>query len=202
MSRAGIARVLCVAIALVDSAACGAATSEVRVPERALPAYAGHDAQLFDDAIESDAVGFDLDRAPPRPQDPSAPASATSGGPLLLERAQAGDAVVRARLTTITSSAGDQGWQVGFHTIERLAGTGPLAVDFGVLVGPTAPSAGVLRALEGTLVGKTFIVFVREFARGDAAGESSLHFHLTHDGSADVAAVRAAVALEQVRQVR
>jgi hypothetical protein len=197
MFPAGIARVACAAI-LVSSAACGAGASDVRGRERPLPPYGGLQAQLFDDGIESDAVGFDLDRATSSPQD-SSPASASSNGPLLLERAEAGDAAVRARLTTITSGARDQGWQLGFHTIERLAGAGPLAADFGVLVEPTGPSAGIVRAFEGTLVGKTFIVFVREFARADAPGESSLHFHLTRDGSADVAALRAAVALSQVR---
>jgi hypothetical protein len=196
MFRVGIARAACAAI-LVYSAACGAGASDIQGSARPLPAYAGRQAQLFDDSIESNAVEFDLDRAA-SPSEESSSASASSNGPLLLERTQGGDAAVRARLTTITSGARDQGWQLGFHTIERLAGSGPLAADFGVLVEPTGPSAGIVRAFEGTLVGRTFIVFVREFA-GDATGESSLHFHLARDGSADVAALRAAVALSQVR---
>jgi hypothetical protein len=193
----GIARAACAAI-LVHSAACGAGASDIQGSARPLPAYAGRQAQLFDDSIESNAVGFDLDRAT-SPAEESSSASASSNGPLLLERTQGGDAAVRARLTTITSGARDQGWQLGFHTIERLAGSGPLAADFGVLVQPTGPSAGIVRAYEGTLVGRTFIVFVREFAGPDATGESSLHFHLARDASADVAALRAAVALSQVR---
>jgi hypothetical protein len=188
--------VACAAIA-VSSVACGAATSDVRGPERPLPIYAGHDAELFDDAIEPEAVGYDRD--PSLLGVSSSPEGVAASSPLLLERAQVADAVARARLTTITSNAPDRGWQIGFHTLERLAGAGPLPDDFAVMVGPAGPAAGILRAYEGSLAGKTFIVFVREFTPAEAAGESNLHVHLARDDKAGVAAVRAAVALAQVR---
>jgi hypothetical protein len=169
--------------------ACGAGAVRSGAPRGALPTYAGHEADLFDDAIEPRVIGYELDRAPP-------PKNSTR----LRERAQVGDAVVRARLTTITSKVEDRGrsWQIGFHTLERLAGFGPLEADFTVQVEPNGRSAGILRADEQRLVGMTFVAFVRQFARPGPPGESDLHFHLAPDERADIAAVRAAVTLDPV----
>jgi hypothetical protein len=167
--------------------ACGASTVRRAGPP---PTYGGHSVELFDDAIEPRAVGYELDRALPPMNDK-----------LLRERAQVGDAVVRARVTTVTSKDEDRGrsWQIALHSIEKLGGTGPLATDFTVHMDPHGPSAGIMRAFGGRLISMTFIAFVREFADPEAPGESDLHFHLTPDGKADLAAVRAAFTLEQVR---
>jgi hypothetical protein len=145
---------------------------------------------LFDDAIEPRAVGYELDRALPPLNDK-----------LLRERAQVGDAVVRARVTTVTSKDEDKGrsWQIGLHSLEKLGGPGPLPTDFTVHMDQRSPSAGIMRAFEGRLISMTFIAFVREFARPEAPEESDLHFHLTPDGKADIAAVHAAFTRDQVR---
>jgi hypothetical protein len=58
----------------------------------------------------------------------------------------------------------------------------------------------MLRAFEGRLVGGTFIVFVREFTRRGSPSESDLHFHVAQDAKADIAAVRAALTVNQVRR--
>jgi hypothetical protein len=118
----------------------------------------------------------------------------------LRERAQVGDAVVRARVTTVTSKDEDRGrtWQLGFHTIERLGGSGPLADDFAVRIEPNGPSAGIMRAFGARLIGMKFVAFVREFAHPVAPGESELHFHLAQDGKAYVAAVHSAFTPDQV----
>jgi hypothetical protein len=183
MIRLATARLFAMATALT---ACGASTVRGAA---ALPAYGGHSIQLFDDAIEPRAVGYDLDRALPPMTDK-----------LLRERAQVGDAVVRARVTTVTSKDEDKGrsWQIGFHSIERLGGTGPLATEFTVHMDQRSASAGMMRAFGGRLINMTFIAFVREFARPEAPGESDLHFHLTPDSKADVAAVHAAFTKEEV----
>ena len=106
-----------------------------------------------------------------------------------------GDAVVRARVTTVTSKEEDRGrsWQLGFHSLERLGGTGPLETDFVLRVGPTDAAAGLVRAFETRLIGQTFVGFVREFIR--PGGETELHFHLAPDTKDEVDAVTAAILL-------
>jgi hypothetical protein len=145
---------------------------------------------LFDDAFDPAALGAELAPRPPPENDA-----------LLRERTQVGDAVVRAQLKTITwkDEATGRSWQMGFRSLERLAGSRPFDADFTVKVEPNGLSAGVLRVYEDRLMGKTFIAFVREFAHPTDANDSDLHFHLAPDTKPDVAAVRAATWREQVR---
>jgi hypothetical protein len=126
----------------------------------------------------------------------------------LRERTQVGDAVVRARVRTVTSKDEDRGrtWFIGLRTLERLAGTGPLDGDFTVEVGPSAMSSGLLRAYESHLIGSTFVAYLREFAHAGAASapgavpvEGDLHFHIARDDKDEVEAVRAAALLDRVR---
>jgi len=169
--------------------ACGGGSSHR--PARALPEYSGRAAELFDDAIEARAVGYQLDNAAPPPMNDN----------LLRERAQVGDAVVRARVTTITSKDEDKGrtWQIGFHTIEKLGGSGQLDPDFTVQVQPGGPASGIMRALGPQMMGMTFVAFVREFARPGASDDSELHFHLSADNRAAAAAVHSAFSVDKVR---
>jgi hypothetical protein len=168
--------------------ACGGGAGAAH-PVRPLPSYSGHAVDLFDDAIEPLAVGFHLDayRGTPRSDN------------LLRERTQVGDAVVRARVTTVSSKEEDRGrsWQLGMHTVDRLGGTGPLDPDFALRVGPSDASAGIVRTFESHLIGQTFVAFVREFIR--PGGDPELHFHLGPDSKDELDAVNAAVLLERVR---
>jgi hypothetical protein len=172
---------------------CAGTTNGARGPGNTMPAYAGHAADLFDDAIEPAAVGYELDQAP------------TAGTPMssnrLRERAQVGDAVVRAHVTTVTSKDEDKGrtWQIGLRTVETIAGSSSFPNDFTVEIEPSGPSAGIVRAFESRLIGKTFLAFVREFARPGADGDAELHFHLAPDAKPDIGAVLAAVKMDQVR---
>ncbi|HEY8038442.1 MAG TPA: hypothetical protein VIF15_01560 [Polyangiaceae bacterium] len=170
--------------------ACGGGTPDGRTPGRPLPPYTGQAVELFDDGLEPNAVGYPLEQG-------AAPMTDNR----LRERTQTGDAVVRARVVTVTSKQEDQGrsWQIGMHTLERLAGTGPLEQDFTVTVPSTAPAAGIVHAFEGKLIGSTFVAFVREFERPRAPGDSDLHFHLAVDSKDEVQAVKSAVLLDQVR---
>jgi hypothetical protein len=172
--------------------ACGGGRDDIRGQ---LPAYAGHATDLFDDAIEPTAVGY--------PQGVGDPAGNPIADRRLRERTQTGDAVVRARVTTVTSKAEDRGqsWQLGFRTVERLAGTGPLENDFTVSVASTDPAAGIVHAFEGRLIGNAFIVFLRQFARpGAPPGEpGDLRFHVAADTSDERNAVKAALALDGAR---
>jgi len=175
---------------LLAVAACGGGTPGARDPDRPLPPYTGHATELFDDAIEPTAVGYPGDSSPADP----------AGDNRVRERTQTGDAAVRARVTTVTSKEEDRGrsWQIGLHTVERLAGGGPFGTDFVLAVDATDPASGILRGFEARLIGTKFIVFVREFARPGAPGDSDVHFHIAADSPAEQKAVKAAVLLEQV----
>jgi hypothetical protein len=180
------------ASALLALVACGGGTPGARNPDRPLPPYTGHAAELFDDGIEPSAVGY--------PADPTVnPVSDTR----VRERTQIGDAVVRARVTTVTSKSEERGraWQIGLHTLERLAGSGPLETDFVLTVLPNDAAAGIVHGFEARLVGAKFVAFVREFARDKAPpGEAGdLRFHLAADSADEVKAVKEAVLREQVR---
>jgi hypothetical protein len=120
---------------------------------------------------------------------------------LVRERSQVGDAVVRARVTTVTSKDEDKGrsWQISLHALEKLAGNGPLDADFTVQVMPGGPASGVMRAFEGRLIGMTFVAFVREFARPGPPGDTDLHFHFAPDARDEWAAVHTAIMADQVR---
>jgi hypothetical protein len=176
-------------VVVLMSAGCGGAAVNAGRP---LPAYGGHAAELFDDGIEPLTVGY--------PSDQEGPPSADNR---LRERTQVGDAVVRARVTTVNKVEGSGGlsWQLGMHTVEHLAGTGPLDADFTLLVASSAPAAGIVRAWEARLVGTQVIAFVREFAKqGAPPGEAGdLRFHVAPDSADEKKAVTSAVLLEQVR---
>jgi hypothetical protein len=180
-----------VALLSVCLVSCGGSTPDARNPDRPLPPYIGHATELFDDAIEPTAVGFPMD-----------PGASPLGDTKVRERTQTGDAVVRARVRTVTSKVEDRGrsWQIGFHVVERLGGSGPLEADFTLPVLPTDPGAGIVQAFEARLIGKTFIVFVREFSHaGSPQGDpGDLRFHVAPDSPDEAKAVKAGVALDEV----
>jgi hypothetical protein len=157
-------------------------------PTRPLPTYAGHAAELFDDMIEPRAVGQDID-----------PANAPRADPLLRERAQVGDAVLRVRVATVTAKREDTGtsYQLGFHIVEKLGGS--FSPEDGFLVGvpKESPSRGTLASFEGRLVGMNLIIFVRAFVRPD--GDQELHFHVGPDSKDEVQAVKDAMALNELK---
>jgi hypothetical protein len=171
---------------------CGAGTPGPNDPGRPLPPYSGHAVDLFDDAIEPLSVGYPMDNT-----------ASPQGDTRLRERTQTGDAVVRARVLTVTSKAEDRGrsWQIGLHTLERLGGAGPLDKDFLLSVGPLDPGAGIVQAFESRLIGKSLVVFVREFAHEGAPGGEAgdLRFHVAADSPEVLKAVNAAVLAQQVR---
>jgi hypothetical protein len=174
--------------ALAGATACGG--KGANGPGKEYPPYTGRSVDLFDDGIDPIAVGYQLEPGP----SPSTDAK-------LRERVQTGDAVVRARVVTVTSKNEDAGrsWQLGLHTLGRLAGTGPLDADFTLDVEATDPGAGMVKAFESNLVGASFVVAVRTFARAGSPGDADLHFHLLADKADVLAAVKEAALLEQVK---
>jgi hypothetical protein len=157
--------------------------------------YAGRATELFDDVIEPAAVGYGGADTGGSPKDNA----------LLRERTQTGDAVVRARVVTVTSEPeahGDE-WRIGLKTLETVAGKHPPEGEFTFVVQGSTPAAGIVRTLEARLIGSTFVVFLRQFerARKDAAEGSAaqLHFHFAKDDKDELGAVREASLLGEVR---
>lgn len=147
--------------------------------------------------IEPGAVGYE--GADPGP--------APKGNALLRERTQEGDAVVRARVVTVTTDpeGAGTGWRIGLHALETVAGKRPPGDDFTFVVGGTSPAAGVVRVLDSRLVGHTFVVFVRGFVQapptpGAASADGpALHFHFARDDKDELGAVREASLLGEFR---
>ena len=165
-----------------------------------MPSYDGRATQLFDDMIDPAAVGYGSSvigiEQGRSPRDDA----------LLRERTQTGDAVVRARVVTVTSGADgqDSGWQIGLRTLETVAGKKPTEGEFSFFVASRGPAAGVLRMLDARLVGSTFVVFVRAFEADGEAGAgagsgAALHFHFAKDDKDELGAVRQASLLGEVR---
>lgn len=162
--------------------ACGQAAA----PSRPLVPYDAREQRLFDDAIEPSAVGMSLD-------DPSPVAPAAD--PLLRERAEVGDGVVRARVDTVTMKKEEREghrvtFDLGIHVLQTLAGKlpGELVVH---LSKKSSPSAEIVEALGPALANKTFVVFVRRFSGPD--GRPRYYAHFSPDAKDVVDAVKAAV---------
>jgi hypothetical protein len=174
--------------AFTGSTACGG--KGANGPDKTYPPYTGRAVDLFDDGIDPIAVGYQLEPGPP----PSTDAK-------LRERVQTGDAVVRARVVTVTSrkEEGGRSWQLGLHTLGRLAGATPVDDDFTLEVEATDPGAGMVKAFESTLVGASFVIAVRTFAHAGSAGEADVHFHISADKADVLAAVKEAALLQQVK---
>ncbi len=153
-------------------------------PTRPLPAYSGRAAELFDDAIDPAAVGMDYDKG-----------YSPKADPLLRERAQVSDAVLRVKVQTVTGKTDgpEKSYQLGLRTVEKMTGAHSPGDDFTVAVNKSSESHGILKNFEGRLVGYPFVAFVREFVRPD--GDHEIHFHLSPDTKEVKAAVGDAVIL-------
>jgi len=175
-------------IPLLLCVSCAATGPHPSAPSH-LPLYAGHARELFDDGVGAQALGWGVEPAvSPRERD------------LVRERTHLGDCVVRARVVSLTSAQSEAGpsWFIGLHTVEALAGERHLPDNFTVRIDARAPGSGVLRTLEGQIVGAPVVAFLREFP--SAEGKSGeLHFHLASDAKDEVDAVRVA-ALVGVRE--
>ena len=174
------------AVLALALAACGGTDAHGRSPDSPLPAYAAHAAELFDDAIEPQAVGLEFEA----PVDPRI-------DPKFRERAQVSDAILRARVDTVTERGDGPSarYDIAFKVIEKIAGQSPPKDEFTLHILGDNPSSGILRTMQTQLGGKTFVVFVREFARPD--GEGEWHFHLSPDAKNVASAARDATALTQ-----
>lgn len=174
-------------VASVLALGCGS-SKDPNAPTRPLPGWAGHAAELFDDTIEPAAVGLDYDRG-----------YSPKSDPVLRERAQVSDAVLRVKVSTVTTRTDgpDATYQLGLHTVEKLAGEHPPPTDFTVTINKASESHGIMKNFESRLVGYAFIAFVREFVRPD--GDRDVHFHLAPDSREVKLAISDALVLGELR---
>jgi hypothetical protein len=175
-------------VLMLAIAGCGSGAANS--PSRNLPPYRGEAVDVFDDAIEPHAVGLELEAR----MDPRVDLK-------LRMRAQTADMVVRAQVSTVTNEVQgpDQGFQIGFRVLQRLAGAASTGTgdEFTVRVDRSSPSIGIVRSFEGRLVGKTLVMFVKAFTR--EGGERDLHFHGSTDAPDTIAAVHEAVVLDELK---
>jgi len=166
----------------------GGGGNSAEAPSRTIAPYAGRAADLFDDGIDSAAVGLDFDRGYlPR------------ADKVLRERAQQADAVVRVRVATVTvkKDGPESTYQLGLHTVELLAGRSPPGVDFTVTITKSSEALGIMKGFESRLVGYPFVAFVRQFAI--PSGDRELHFHFAPDTKDVKTAVGEAMTLDELR---
>ena len=174
-------------IAFLPALACGSANGSGAKSNRPLPAYAGRAADLFDDGIDPSGVGMDFDKG-----------YSAKADPLLRERAQVSDAVLRVKVATVTGTKDgpDSTYQLELHTVEKMSGANPPPPDFTVSVNKASGGHGIVKNFEARLVGYPFVAFVREFVRPD--GDHEVHFHLSPDTKEVKSAVGDAVILGEV----
>ena len=167
----------------LGSGGCGPMTGPT-AKTRPLPAYAGRAADLFDDSIDPAGVGMDFDKG-----------YTAKADPLLRERAQVSDAVLRVKVSTVTGKKDgpESTYQLELHTVEKMTGANPPPPDFTVTVNKTSEAHGIVKNFEARLVGYPFVAFVREFVRPD--GDHEVHFHLSPDTKEVKSAVGDAVIL-------
>ncbi len=167
----------------LGSGGCGPAGAAV-AKSRPLPSYAGRASVLFDDSIDPAAVGMDFDKG-----------YTPKADPMLRERAQVSDAVLRVKISTVTGKKDgpESTYQLELHTVEKMTGANAPPPDFTVTVNKASEAHGIVKNFEGRLVGYPFVAFVREFVRPD--GDHEVHFHLSPDTKEVKSAVGDAVIL-------
>ena len=128
-------------------------------------------ADLFDDAIDPAAVGLDMDNSFHPRSDPT-----------LRERAQVSDAILRVKITTVTNKIDEGesgGYEVGLKQIEWIGGDHPPGTDqVNIRMRKSTQMNGIMKTMEGRMVGGEFIVFLRQFAGADPS-ERTFHAHFS-----------------------
>jgi hypothetical protein len=139
-----------------------------KAPSRPLPAYTGHPAELYDDSFDPAAVGLDMDNSFHAKTDAR-----------LRERAQTADAILKVKITTVTNKVEETGpsFEVGLTQTEWIAGDHPPGTDhFNIRMQKSQQTTGIMKNLEGRLVGMEFTAFLKTFKVGDS-GDREFHVH-------------------------
>lgn len=140
-------------------------------PARPLSPYTGHMTELFDDTIDPAAVGLDMDNS----YHPRSDAA-------LRERAQVADAILRVKITTVTNKIEEGlngGYELGLKQVEWIGGEHPPGTDvFNIRMRKSTQTTGIMKNMEGRMVGTEFIVFLRQFSGADPS-DREFHAHFS-----------------------
>ncbi len=170
--------------------ACGDGPG-AKAPSRPLAPYLGRMTELFDDAIDPAAVGLDMDNS----YHPRADQT-------LRERAQVSDAILRVKITTVTNKTDESesgGYEVGLKQLEWIGGDHPPGTDqFNIRMRKSTQTNGIMKTMEGRMVGTEFIVFLRQFNGADPA-EKEFHAHFSPASKDVKAAIGDAIVLRELK---
>lgn len=176
---------LLICLVVAAGGACSPTANPVTAASAArYPEYTDADATLFDDTLAPEVLGGS--------------AMAATGRPLA-ERAEAADAILRVRVTTVTSqdASGTPAYTLVLAPVgPPLAGpreSEPLSVQ----VLADSPAYPLVRAIDSELVGTTFILLYRRY---NEAGRVALHWHGVPDTDAERASIGQGRALGDFRK--
>jgi hypothetical protein len=166
--------------------ACGHTAGTTAGPRLPPPLYDGEAAKLFDDRIDSNAVGLADVTTNPRTD------------AVLRARTQKAEGAGRMKVSTVSvdSADGQPTYRLSLAFIDApvsLRGFGETHVE--LVVRPDSPSFGIVKWLDAGLIGRTFFCFFRRFAAGD---ETQVRYHISADSNEVLAAAREAHALGEL----
>jgi len=158
---------------------CGPGAGATAVPSAAagLPPYGPDDAVLFDDNFATEVFGFFT-------------AGRNDDATKFAERIKAAEAVVRARVSTVTrdrSASGGESFQLVFQSVgPALAGADPTE-PIAVSLTSASPSYPLLAADETFLVGRVVVFFFRRY---NEHGSVAVHWHAEVDGEKTLSKIK------------
>lgn len=158
---------------------CGPGAGATAVPSAAagLPPYGPDDAVLFDDNFATEIFGFFT-------------AGRNDDATKFAERIKGADAVVRARVSTVTrdrSATGRENFQLVFQAVApALVGADPTE-PIAVSLTSASPSYPLLAADETVLVGRVVVFFFRRY---NEHGSVAVHWHAEVDGEKTLSKIK------------
>jgi hypothetical protein len=159
---------------------CGpGAAGATAVPSAAsgLPPYRPDDAVLFDDNFATEVFGFFT-------------TGRNDDATKFAERIKGAEAVVRARVSTVTrdrSATGSESFQLVFQAVApALAGSDPTE-PIAVSLTSGSPSYPLLAADETVLVGRVVVFFFRRY---NEHGSIAVHWHAEVDGEKTLSKIK------------
>lgn len=151
-----------------------------------LPPYDASQANVFGDTIAPELFGIPGDGRP------------AVEDPRLIPRTEQADAVLRARIATITRDQLDD--QTSFIFVLRpvgppILGTSPSSDSIELRLQPGHPSLQYVQHRQSALTGKTVLLFLRRYNDG---GDVVLHFHVQPDDPSVIEAIERVKVLDEL----
>ncbi|MFO0661712.1 MAG: hypothetical protein U0165_18045 [Polyangiaceae bacterium] len=187
LKRSGHAAMLAALVgsSLIGAQACLPQPSNASAEVRSLPEYKDQDATLFDDSVEPYAIGLSLDRPSSR------------GNSVFRSRAQNARSIMRMRIDTVTTGGGINRSviRVGMKRVGKPLLGKDESEGFEVEVATGSNAFALFKQAGDRIQGRTVVCMWKLFRVND---EPTLHFYLAPDDDETLAAVRDAVALQEL----